>query len=766
MANNNVLFNAVLAGVTGGGQQRWITNPNAAAYSGYSAIVLSIATSVDALIAPGSYNDGHGRLMASIASGVYSGRFPSSSGVSQIAASIVALFMAQAANILGEGGTSPVSSVFGRVANVTAQIGDYAASQVNNDSSIVGTTVKDALNTLGTGGLVTVTTIAARNALTALKEGMLVYVQSLQVYYELQPDLVTWAIFDANPKLSTQTVWYVDQGGNDNNDGKTPGTAIATLAELNSRLCPRGKPCYLTNDVTVNLNTVSLTAFTYTELQLNLATNQPLIGGLAAFTVSVVCGITSSAPITLTGAVYPNAATSTRGQLTTAVGTLVDKERIRITSGTAVGAVGYCTGLNGDAQHAFVSSLSLPTIAGLTVNSGHGSVLQPIAGDTCVVDTIITTINRVSVTCTTFARLFIQDARITGFYAKGDNRSLFAGSGGLIILSGCVQISPAGTWQNNAQGVFLLACRTLVTSKTALVGVGWCIVEHAIQGGLYIDGEVVSYGLTIDGGQLRIGNNNDPNHPGQASPSSLIAFTSQTNSNAGGAIEVENGTGGVSIFNNSAILVATFSQLLVTDFNSYLWGASASYGYAITIMANAYVLQGNVSAGVIAAIYKIPSLVNLCIANLFFTYSDNPISIPNQNCGLIAGSYNVANNYNQTDGNVYLTAQSGNKAGTAFGGLVQAGLYEVTAYIATTIVDAAATGAPTVNIIFIDDSGTTQTKAIATSPSLTALGGAGGTQIIENVAGNGIQWSITGITSAGNSKYSVRIRISQISLGA
>lgn len=42
----------------------------------------------------------------------------------------------------------PVASVFGRVGAVVAALNDYAASLVQNDSSVVGATVKDALNAL------------------------------------------------------------------------------------------------------------------------------------------------------------------------------------------------------------------------------------------------------------------------------------------------------------------------------------------------------------------------------------------------------------------------------------------------------------------------------------------------------------------------------------------------------------------------------------------------------------------------------------------
>lgn len=45
-------------------------------------------------------------------------------------------------------GASPVLSVFGRTGIVAAQTSDYDASQVDNDSSVVGPTVKDALDTI------------------------------------------------------------------------------------------------------------------------------------------------------------------------------------------------------------------------------------------------------------------------------------------------------------------------------------------------------------------------------------------------------------------------------------------------------------------------------------------------------------------------------------------------------------------------------------------------------------------------------------------
>jgi hypothetical protein len=149
--NNNAIFNAVLAGVTGGGQERWITSQSAASYAAYSATVLAIATGIDSLIAPTAVGDAQARLMSSICASVFAGRFPTNADPN-IAASIVALYTAQAPNLLSEGGAGGVTSWDSRVGAVVPLNGDYAASLVTNDSSVVGATVKDALNTINTAG--------------------------------------------------------------------------------------------------------------------------------------------------------------------------------------------------------------------------------------------------------------------------------------------------------------------------------------------------------------------------------------------------------------------------------------------------------------------------------------------------------------------------------------------------------------------------------------------------------------------------------------
>ena len=78
--NNPALYNAVIAGTTGGAQDRWITQDLATDYSNFRAAVLAVASSVDAAIAtlPGEPGPSSINLMQSITQGIFSSRFPQS----------------------------------------------------------------------------------------------------------------------------------------------------------------------------------------------------------------------------------------------------------------------------------------------------------------------------------------------------------------------------------------------------------------------------------------------------------------------------------------------------------------------------------------------------------------------------------------------------------------------------------------------------------------------------------------------------------------
>jgi hypothetical protein len=619
----------------------------------------------------------------------------------------------------------------------------------------------------------TVETIAELQTVPHGTEGQLVYCRTTQCYYALGKD-DSWQFVTSATSLASQPTWYVDPTGDDTRDGKTLGTALATTDELMRRLWPGGRRQDLTQDVTIYINTANPTTFTYPQLLMNVGTSEPLAAGLAFFVLNVICGKVSSAPITLNAnAVIPIATINQRGQLSTASGTFLDEELIEITSGPGIGGVGYCTGLNGDAQHCFIGGMSVPTIAGSLVNGGHGQDIKPLAGDTCVVTQLVTQITRLEIECSGFARVFVQYGKFVRVSISGSTLSTaYAGIGGPVYISCSQQVSAGGRWENTCGGANLFQCRTPRGKKTSLLGTGWCIIDHCVQGILGLSGYAITYGLTIDGGQIRVGISDDYNHPAQSVNSRWLLWSSYTNLFSGGSsgsIEFCRGnlTSGGGIGYGSAILVCEGSEINNVDFNGYLWGGSTPFDYGIVVMANAHAVQGNIAPGVFAQCWKIPSTTNIVVDNLYFSFSDNPIQLGNGNSGLIGSNYNVDNNYNLTDSGFYKKLQNANVSPTAFYQIRQSGMYKVRGYVAVTTADAAATGTPVLNVTWTDDSGVAQTKAVATGPALTTLGGNGGEVIIECGPNNALAtWSITGVGSVGNAKFSVRMRVEKDCYGA
>ena len=99
MANNNAIYNAVIAGAGGANQERWISASDSAAYAAYRTAIEAVATAVDADIAPGTIGASQQALMQSICQGVFAGRYPQASSYAAIAASIVALYTQLAAGL-------------------------------------------------------------------------------------------------------------------------------------------------------------------------------------------------------------------------------------------------------------------------------------------------------------------------------------------------------------------------------------------------------------------------------------------------------------------------------------------------------------------------------------------------------------------------------------------------------------------------------------------------------------------------------------------
>jgi hypothetical protein len=110
MANNNAIFNAVVAGAGGAVQERWIQNTDSASYENYQQMIEAIATAVDADIPAGTISQSQQGLMQSICQGVFAGRYPQVDNYEAIAAAIVALYTSLATILQADtGGGLPTS---------------------------------------------------------------------------------------------------------------------------------------------------------------------------------------------------------------------------------------------------------------------------------------------------------------------------------------------------------------------------------------------------------------------------------------------------------------------------------------------------------------------------------------------------------------------------------------------------------------------------------------------------------------------------------
>lgn len=106
MPNNDILYDAIIAGATGGTQQgRWLTNTAEQNYDDIRASVVLFAVEVDSLIPAGIFDPSDAQLLSNICSSVLAERFLKTSNVGasvdNLAQSIVALFNALKGELRG-----------------------------------------------------------------------------------------------------------------------------------------------------------------------------------------------------------------------------------------------------------------------------------------------------------------------------------------------------------------------------------------------------------------------------------------------------------------------------------------------------------------------------------------------------------------------------------------------------------------------------------------------------------------------------------------
>jgi len=286
----------------------------------------------------------------------------------------------------------------------------------------------------GQGGLRTVQTIAERNLLVTTgaafcKEGMLVFVRDTQCIYILNAGLAGWTFLAPSPALQAQPAWALDAAaGSDTNTG-LPGAPLQTTEELTRRLCPFGRACA----VSVNV-TVTIAPGRYGALDLVLAQLEPSI---VTFTINCAFAVVAT---TLTSVVNTVPGV-TQGRITVAAGPInIFHARIRATNQAAITFLESAT----SATDAFVKTWYPVSDNGVPVNIPNGA---PVTIETVGADDVGTpgvVLERVNVRAICSTR---NDLRFFLNNAEFANGVSLVGINNTPTLQGC-KASPASNTQN------------------------------------------------------------------------------------------------------------------------------------------------------------------------------------------------------------------------------------------------------------------------------------------------------------------------------
>lgn len=586
-----------------------------------------------------------------------------------------------------------------------------------------------------------VATVADRNLIPAnfRKEGMEAYVRSTKCIYALQSDLTTWKII-GNVNLGAQAAWFINPDNStglasDSNDGLTALTPILTWQEFQGRCFPNAARLMLKQNTAITV--LAATAQTLPNVFMNFGSEPPN----GALIVTVVFSITSSAAITLSAVTKANCVTDVRAQLSTAAGTFVNQERIRVTSGVALGAVCYSMGLNGGPTSTYICN---PGIDETTTST------YPAIGDTVVVDTLLFQIGRLEVWAGALIRVLISDVKVTRAYLYGVDLAPYTGAGGGIFMKGCVATSTGGQWVAPF-GATYINCRVPSTGKTGFSGQAQLFVNQTVQGLMAFGwGTAVVYGLWVSNGNVYFGATDNFTHGGMsASPKVWIAPPAII-SPSPGAVQVENGPG---IVGAGVPALSFFPGSIVQSdsFQAQMWGVSGGYPVAFRFSALAWLwfsADPDISAPL--TFMKIAATVAIRASNVDLPYSANPAVFKTLGCGIVLDGGPLTENY------VNRTALVAAVGVTSLLAALNArkGTFRAWGYLAPTVAGAA--GNLTLNAVYTDESGATITQPIC-SINNTVLSGAGGSIEIECNGTTAISYSITGYTAGLT--YNVRVAL-------
>lgn len=329
---------------------------------------------------------------------------------------------------------------------------------------------------------------------TTLEDGTVAFVNSLEVPWTfdststLAPDNITVAQPVIGPgrwlrniggsiKWARQPTWFVDPiNGDEENDGLTALSPILSTDELSRRLVNTE----IISNVSLNL-LPGIAGNLILDLVIEVATVVFDING----------DVSSTAPSAIDAVTPYDAATAVRGSITDAATVFTNRTRLRLTSGASAGALSYVSGLVGPNEPFVIPWGLLPDI---TVSNPTPTIVEPIAGDNFVVDTLNSTIERFDIRCRGQGKIILRNCKFANTSAVGSGRvendradragvrfygcqfttaASFEDSLGTIISSDVAQAFVA-----SSQITFRNCIATGITSENcgnAFIGIGCCI---------------------------------------------------------------------------------------------------------------------------------------------------------------------------------------------------------------------------------------------------------------------------------------------------
>jgi len=442
----------------------------------------------------------------------------------------------------------------------------------------------------GNPAALNVATIADRDAFNGVRRpGMLLFVEHTLCYYSLREDLTTWDFFTSSTAVNSQAAWEVATWGSDDASG-LPGEPLATSEELCRRLCPGGRlyvPPLGANP------TIAFAPGDYGAL--NLFGRFPDGTGLYGAVVMINCEVSQGAPFNLSAVVATNAATNTRGQLTTDTpGAGFDRgTRIRMKTGAAAGACSYSTGQNASAANHFVKEF---------YNYDTSALQTPAPGDQAALEVLTVSFARVDLRFEGPGYVQLNDAQI-----HGDLNALGYSAGGTIDFVGCEIYADTQGGYADYYAYFAIFANCKFVSGDAEFSNGF----PYLSGNYVASGAQVSCyaGCVLD---LAAGNCVDGGRLETREPSGSLYINS--------SVEFENGSAGVTA------ITALYAATLLFIGGARVWGASTAYGVGIKLEA---LCQARVNA---VSQLAIPATVPLRMAGHDLVYSDVPKSFEASRC--------------------------------------------------------------------------------------------------------------------------------------